>query len=716
MRILLYLIAMYLLLFLGIFGVAIAQTSTDLTHCPGSVARNKYLKVYGGRCLQFVLHEKSWTRAKADCKSRGGNLVMIKTTGKQTFVYNTLKSLHWHYNGLWIGGSDSVREGKWVWVDGTPMSFGNWHRGQGPSAHHGFFFSSSSFEDCAQMRLDDSGRWHDYSCGRSYSYICEYGFTSTAVATAVPPHTTPRPVPKTTPRPRTTVRPKTTPSARTTLRPQTTVKPTTAQTSTDLTHCPGSVPRNNYLKVYGGKCLQFLLTERSWTQAGADCKSRGGSLVMIKNAGKQAFVYNTLKSLHWRYHGVWIGGSDRDKEGEWVWVDGSHIEYGNWHPGQGPTTHNGFFFSSSTFEDCAEMRLDDGGKWHDYPCGGLRYSYSYVCEYALASTVTLRPRTTVNPRTTIKPPVAQTSTDLTHCPGSVPRNNYLKVYGGKCLQFLLTERSWTKASADCKSRGGSLVMIKNAGKQAFVYNTLKSLHWRYHGVWIGGSDRDKEGEWVWVDGSHIEYGNWHPGQGPTTHNGFFFSSSTFEDCAEMRLDDGGKWHDYPCGGLRYSYSYVCEYALSSTAVSVVVPHHTTPRPVPKTTPRPRTTLRPIRPQTTSRPQTSRKPDVHSIVPKMSSTAKPGMLQSTKPNRYVASNGANRNHFSASQQRNPKPKSTNETGVIVGVVVGGLVFVALLAAVVVVQLRRKRTVALSPMSIDNKLYGISPSQRSEGEVY
>ncbi|OWF41067.1 Brevican core protein [Mizuhopecten yessoensis] len=463
---------------------------------------------------------------------------MIKTTGKQTFVYNTLKSLHWHYNGLWIGGSDSVREGKWVWVDGTPMSFGNWHRGQGPSAHHGFFFSSSSFEDCAQMRLDDSGRWHDYSCGRSYSYICEYGFTSTAVATAVPPHTTPRPVPKTTPRPRTTVRPKTTPSARTTLRPQTTVKPTTAQTSTDLTHCPGSVPRNNYLKVYGGKCLQFLLTERSWTQAGADCKSRGGSLVMIKNAGKQAFVYNTLKSLHWRYHGVWIGGSDRDKEGEWVWVDGSHIEYGNWHPGQGPTTHNGFFFSSSTFEDCAEMRLDDGGKWHDYPCGGLRYSYSYVCEYA----------------------------------------------------------------------------------------------------------------------------------------------------------------------------------LSSTAVSVVVPHHTTPRPVPKTTPRPRTTLRPIRPQTTSRPQTSRKPDVHSIVPKMSSTAKPGMLQSTKPNRYVASNGANRNHFSASQQRNPKPKSTNETGVIVGVVVGGLVFVALLAAVVVVQLRRKRTVALSPMSIDNKLYGISPSQRSEGEVY
>ncbi|XP_060069267.1 uncharacterized protein LOC132549356 [Ylistrum balloti] len=350
----------------------------------------------------------------------------------------------------------------------------------------------------------------------------------------------------------------------------------------------------------------------------------------------------------------------------------------------------------------------------------------------------------------------QTNTDVTHCPGSVPRNNYLKVYGGKCLQFVVTERTWTKARTDCKSRGGDLVTIKDAGKQAFVYNTLRNLHWRYKGLWIGGSDRDREGTWVWVDGTLMKYGNWHQGQGPTTHHGFFFSTSTFEDCAEMRLDDGGKWHDYPCGGLHYSYSYICEYALSAIVVSTAVPPHSTPRPTSKTTPRHQTTLRPSpapqttpRPNTTPAPQTTPRPNSsvntkpvnkQTLAPGTTarpSTAKPPVMQRStlRPNRtprpamtsnarpqtkrttytpniYVPPKGVKRTPISASQQGNPNPKkSTNDTDVIVGMAVGGCVAVGLLAVVFGILLRRKRLADVNgTMSVDNKVYGMATDQK------
>jgi hypothetical protein len=37
---------------------------------------------------------------------------------------------------------------------------------------------------------------------------------------------------------------------------------------------------------------------------------------------KQTFIINALKQVHWDLEGIWIGGTDRDKEGEWKWVTG----------------------------------------------------------------------------------------------------------------------------------------------------------------------------------------------------------------------------------------------------------------------------------------------------------------------------------------------------------------------------------------------------------
>ena len=52
------------------------------------------------------------------------------------------------------------------------------------------------------------------------------------------------------------------------------------------------------------------------------CKQLSGDLVVIQNMAKQQFIMIILKNLRWDRHGVWIGGTDNDKEGEGKWVTG----------------------------------------------------------------------------------------------------------------------------------------------------------------------------------------------------------------------------------------------------------------------------------------------------------------------------------------------------------------------------------------------------------
>ena len=62
------------------------------------------------------------------------------------------------------------------------------------------------------------------------------------------------------------------------------------------------------------------------------------------------------------------------------------------------------------------------------------------------------------------------------------------------------EHSWFDSRKHCQQRGGDLVVIQDMAKQTFLINALKQAHWNRKGIWIGGTDRDKEGEWRWVTG------------------------------------------------------------------------------------------------------------------------------------------------------------------------------------------------------------------------
>ena len=64
--------------------------------------------------------------------------------------------------GGWIGLKDRVNEGKWVWVDGSALSYKNWGSGQP---------NDDQNEDCCARNTDN--KWYNNMCSTLRPYICE---------------------------------------------------------------------------------------------------------------------------------------------------------------------------------------------------------------------------------------------------------------------------------------------------------------------------------------------------------------------------------------------------------------------------------------------------------------------------------------------------------------------------------------------------------------
>ncbi|KAK7475702.1 hypothetical protein BaRGS_00033073, partial [Batillaria attramentaria] len=96
--------------------------------------------------------------------------------------------------------------------------------------------------------------------------------------------------------------------------------------------------------------------------------------------------------------------------------------------------------------------------------------------------------------------------------------------------------TFTDAKAKCEGMGGKLAEPRDA----FVNNALKDIARTYGGsFWIGVTDVDTEGKWVYVsDNSTVSVRDWASGQ---PDNGLH------EDCAVFRPNDY-KWHDVGCEG------------------------------------------------------------------------------------------------------------------------------------------------------------------------
>ncbi|MBN3290609.1 CLC4E protein, partial [Polypterus senegalus] len=115
-----------------------------------------------------------------------------------------------------------------------------------------------------------------------------------------------------------------------------------------------------------------------------------------------------------------------------------------------------------------------------------------------------------------------------------------------CYYLSTDQRNWTNSKMYCESQQAHLVIIEDQKEQDFIYKLVKNKE-----VWLGFSDLETEGTWVWVDGlPRKEVTFWNEGE-PN-------NSDMNEDCGSMR-PESATWNDLPCAFQR---DFVCEKTAS----------------------------------------------------------------------------------------------------------------------------------------------------------
>ncbi|XP_040909027.1 hepatic lectin-like isoform X2 [Toxotes jaculatrix] len=132
---------------------------------------------HGGKCYLFSISSANWEQSRRWCQREGGDLVKIDSTEEQIFLVNRVgEEINNTEEKFWIGLTDSKEEGKWFWVDGSPLdtSLTFWASWEPDNWKE----ENPDGEDCVRMgsgkEEDDYLKtWWDKSCKASQRIICE---------------------------------------------------------------------------------------------------------------------------------------------------------------------------------------------------------------------------------------------------------------------------------------------------------------------------------------------------------------------------------------------------------------------------------------------------------------------------------------------------------------------------------------------------------------
>eukprot|EP00105_Crassostrea_gigas_P010135 XP_011425311.1 PREDICTED: perlucin [Crassostrea gigas] len=144
---------------IGLVVVFLCVNAEAQTHCAGNWVS------HGNSCYAFITTIKSsWIDAGAFCRNANAKLVEIESADEDNFLRAHLLASHTSEN-FWIGGTDAMKEGNWVWMSTQdPLDYNGWNPGE-PNNGVG--------AACMAMANHEHYHWNDDFCTKSYDFICE---------------------------------------------------------------------------------------------------------------------------------------------------------------------------------------------------------------------------------------------------------------------------------------------------------------------------------------------------------------------------------------------------------------------------------------------------------------------------------------------------------------------------------------------------------------
>uniref|UniRef100_A0A8D0A9I9 C-type lectin domain-containing protein n=1 Tax=Sander lucioperca TaxID=283035 RepID=A0A8D0A9I9_SANLU len=129
-------------------------------------------------------------------------------------------------------------------------------------------------------------------------------------------------------------------------------------------------------ELHGGKCDYFSTDRLSWELSRNLCKEQHGDLVKIDSREEQVFNMVSQEKMNEDEDKFWIGLTDSETEGTWLWADGSPLDTsltfwssGETEPEPEPDNWTG---EDPDGEDCVRMgekgRAPDLKCWFDKSC------------------------------------------------------------------------------------------------------------------------------------------------------------------------------------------------------------------------------------------------------------------------------------------------------------------------------------------------------------
>ncbi|XP_040909696.1 C-type mannose receptor 2-like [Toxotes jaculatrix] len=317
---------------------------------------------------------------------------------------------------------------------------------------------------------------------------------------------------------------------------------------------------------FNGRCYKYIATRMSWADAELHCVSERANLVSIHSLDEQNFVKSLIKSFDPAQGFTWIGLSDTQKEGRWMWSDGCAVKFTSWNSGE-PNDDLGN-------EDCAHKNFGTHLKWNDKPCSD---SYSFVCAsrimcpYLQTAEATNGSFCQVH-LTNDSKPTTQTPSQkhrdsimilflfllgltLGTVPPSAAQNTNLYrgncpvswvSFNNRCYKYFNTRMTWADAEHHCVTQKANLVSVHSLDEQIFIKFLVMNFESAGTNIWLGLSDIHKEGRWMWSDGSAVNFVFWSTGE-PNDAGGD-------EDCVHHIVGTDLKWNDITCS---QTLSFVC---------------------------------------------------------------------------------------------------------------------------------------------------------------
>jgi hypothetical protein len=80
---------------------------------------------FGGHHYLIVKQKLSWQKAQLWCEAKGGQLACIESEAEQQFIAKLAAGKYYY-----LGATDQVHEGVFVWINGSRFEYTKWYQGQ----------------------------------------------------------------------------------------------------------------------------------------------------------------------------------------------------------------------------------------------------------------------------------------------------------------------------------------------------------------------------------------------------------------------------------------------------------------------------------------------------------------------------------------------------------------------------------------------------------